>query len=213
MTFPLITVAAVNGHGMSTAMIRLTAAFAGGMLLALACDFRIMNADKGMMSMNEVSACRRCGPVHALRLERGLRPGNPHRSICTFSSCSQHRNTYHSLASSIQAHASRGTRANTQLLIGLPLPNSFATFLQMRLSGPVLRDTMLAKRWKQSELLAHGLIDEMVPEDKVLSRSIEVAKAEGTKIGLGTWGSIKVGWALQDQPAGQYFPNQVVLSG
>ncbi len=44
MTFPLVTVAAVNGH-----------AFAGGMLLALACDFRIMNSEKGMMSMNEVS--------------------------------------------------------------------------------------------------------------------------------------------------------------
>lgn len=63
----------------------------------------------------------------------------------------------------------------------------------MRLNGPVLRDTLLAKRWKQSELLAHGLIDEMVPEAKVLERSIEVATREGAKMGSGTWGAIKVG--------------------
>ncbi|CAK9783132.1 ClpP/crotonase [Cutaneotrichosporon oleaginosum] len=119
MTFPLVTVAAVNGH-----------AFAGGMLLALACDFRVMNGDKGMMSMNE-------------------------------------------------------------LLIGLPLPNSFGKFLQMRLSPTVLRDTMLAKRWKQTELLAHGLIDEIVPEAQVVPRAIEIATQEGTKVGLGSWGAIK----------------------
>lgn len=83
--------------------------------------------------------------------------------------------------------------ADGQLLIGLPLPNSFATFLQMRLSRPVLRDTMLAKRWKQSELLAEGLIDEVVPEAQVVPRAIAVATQEGAKIGLGTWGAIKDG--------------------
>lgn len=55
MTFPLVTVAAVNGH-----------AFAGGMILALACDFRIMNADKGMMSMNEVGCRCVAGPAVAV---------------------------------------------------------------------------------------------------------------------------------------------------
>lgn len=62
----------------------------------------------------------------------------------------------------------------------------------MRLNGPALRDTLLAKRWTQPELLKHGLIDEAVPADKVLPRALEVAKAEGAKVGLGTWGSIKV---------------------
>ena len=31
------------------------AAFAGGMVLALACDYRIMTSGKGLMCMNEVS--------------------------------------------------------------------------------------------------------------------------------------------------------------
>jgi enoyl-CoA hydratase/carnithine racemase len=65
--------------------------------------------------------------------------------------------------------------------------------LQMRLSPTVLRDTMLAKRWKQSELLEHGLIDEAVPAAQVLPRSIELATQEGAKVGLGTWGTIKDG--------------------
>lgn len=30
-------------------------AFAGGMVLALACDFRLINSGKGLMCMNEVS--------------------------------------------------------------------------------------------------------------------------------------------------------------
>ncbi|GMK56395.1 hypothetical protein CspeluHIS016_0302350 [Cutaneotrichosporon spelunceum] len=121
MTFPLVTVAAVNGH-----------AFAGGMILALACDFRIMNADKGMMCMNE-------------------------------------------------------------LLIGLPLPNSFASFLELRLAKPALRDTMLAKRWTQSELLAHGLIDGVAPPADVVARSIALGEQEGAKVGAGVWGEIKDG--------------------
>lgn len=44
MTFPLITIAAINGH-----------CFAGGMLLALCCDYRLMTTGRGWMSMNEVS--------------------------------------------------------------------------------------------------------------------------------------------------------------
>jgi enoyl-CoA hydratase/carnithine racemase len=43
LTFPLPTISAMNGH-----------AFAGGFLLALAHDYRIMNSDKGFACMTEI---------------------------------------------------------------------------------------------------------------------------------------------------------------
>lgn len=43
LTFPLITIAAVKGH-----------CFAGGMLLALCCDYRLVTSGRGLWSMNEV---------------------------------------------------------------------------------------------------------------------------------------------------------------
>ncbi|BEI82254.1 hypothetical protein CcaverHIS002_0301220 [Cutaneotrichosporon cavernicola] len=43
LNYPLVTVAAISGH-----------CFAGGMLLALTCDFRIMGTKSGWMSMNEL---------------------------------------------------------------------------------------------------------------------------------------------------------------
>jgi len=41
--FPIPTVAAINGH-----------AFAGGAMMALACDFRVMNKEKGFICVNEI---------------------------------------------------------------------------------------------------------------------------------------------------------------
>ncbi|KAH8089045.1 ClpP/crotonase-like domain-containing protein [Filobasidium floriforme] len=43
LTFPLVTIAAINGH-----------AFAGGFLLALCCDYRLMTDGKAWCCMNEV---------------------------------------------------------------------------------------------------------------------------------------------------------------
>lgn len=39
LTFPLVTIAAINGH-----------AFAGGMILAFCCDYRVITGGKAMMS-------------------------------------------------------------------------------------------------------------------------------------------------------------------
>ncbi len=43
LAFPAVTVAAINGH-----------AYAGGAMLALACDFRVMRADRGYLCLPEV---------------------------------------------------------------------------------------------------------------------------------------------------------------
>ncbi|KAG8886833.1 hypothetical protein FRB98_000915, partial [Tulasnella sp. 332] len=43
LTFPIPTIAAMNGH-----------AFAGGYLMALACDYRVMTSGKAWASMNEI---------------------------------------------------------------------------------------------------------------------------------------------------------------
>ncbi|MBA2323727.1 MAG: enoyl-CoA hydratase/isomerase family protein [Pseudonocardiales bacterium] len=42
LAFPTVTVAAINGH-----------AYAGGAMLALACDFRVMRADRGYLCLPE----------------------------------------------------------------------------------------------------------------------------------------------------------------
>ncbi|GFZ43328.1 hypothetical protein JCM24511_01048 [Saitozyma sp. JCM 24511] len=124
MTFPLVTVAAINGH-----------AFAGGMVLALSCDFRIMTSGRGLIA---------------------------------------------------------------QLAFGSPLPNSFGPFLAQRIPHPPhLRDTLLARRWKQSEALQIGLLDEIVDntqpgsDGKLLERALEIAQREAPKIAAGSWGAMK----------------------
>lgn len=43
LTFPVPTIAAINGH-----------AFAGGAMISICCDYRIMNKDKGFYCINEV---------------------------------------------------------------------------------------------------------------------------------------------------------------
>ncbi|KAK8865663.1 hypothetical protein IAR55_000808 [Kwoniella newhampshirensis] len=122
LTFPLMTVAAINGH-----------AFAGGMILALCCDYRIITSGKGYLCMNEVQ-------------------------------------------------------------FGSPLPNSFNALLSLRIPHPQQqRDTLLARRWTQKELLDMGLVDEVVDLPEVVTRAVQVGQREGIKVAAGSWGAIKRG--------------------
>jgi enoyl-CoA hydratase/carnithine racemase len=86
-----------------------------------------------------------------------------------------------------------------QLTFGSPLPNSFGPFLSLRIPHPPhLRDTLLARRWKQSEAVEIGLLDEVVDdtgegkEGAVVKRAMEIARREAPKVGAGSWGAIKV---------------------
>ncbi|OCF32917.1 enoyl-CoA hydratase/isomerase [Kwoniella heveanensis BCC8398] len=124
LTFPLVTIAAINGH-----------AFAGGMILALSCDYRIMTSGKGYLCMNE-------------------------------------------------------------LAFGSPLPNSFNALLALRIPNlQQQRDTLMARRWTQPELLKMGLLDEIVePGPGALDdKAVELGVREGGKIAAGSWGAIKRG--------------------
>lgn len=79
-----------------------------------------------------------------------------------------------------------------EIFLGLPMPNSFATWLRMRLPYQALRETMLGKRWFQKELLAAGMVDEIAEPDQVVPKAIEIGTREGAKVGGGSWGAIKV---------------------
>lgn len=94
---------------------------------------------------------------------------------------------------------------NPQLTFSSPLPNSFAPILSQRIPHPQhLRDTLLARRWKQSEALSMGILDEVVDDaneaseaggeghGKLVKRAIEVGVREGVKVGPGSWGAMKV---------------------
>ena len=77
------------------------------------------------------------------------------------------------------------------------MPNSFSSILKLRIPHPThLRDTLLAKRWTQAELLQAGLVDEVVDGGKLMNVAVERAVKEGAKIGAGAWGAIKVSGTL-----------------
>lgn len=82
MTFPLITIAAVNGHGKRCSDpfrprlgdADVGTAFAGGMVMALACDYRIMTTGKGLMCMNEVCPISPSPNVHLIQDRTAHKP-------------------------------------------------------------------------------------------------------------------------------------------
>jgi enoyl-CoA hydratase/carnithine racemase len=70
LTFPIPTVACLNGH-----------AFAGGCMFAMAHDFRVMRSDRGYICMNEVDIPGPLSPgMHAL-LNAKIPPGTPIRVL------------------------------------------------------------------------------------------------------------------------------------
>jgi enoyl-CoA hydratase/carnithine racemase len=80
-----------------------------------------------------------------------------------------------------------------QLAFGSPLPSSFSALLRLKILDPNhLRDTLLAHRWTQAQLVEAGLVDEVVEHEKLLDRALERGREEGKKVGSGAWGSIKV---------------------
>lgn len=70
LAFPLPTVAAIGGH-----------AFAGGMLLALAHDLRVMRADRGYLCLPEVTFKAVFSPGMIALLQARMTPQVAHRAI------------------------------------------------------------------------------------------------------------------------------------
>lgn len=72
LCFPRITVAAVNGH-----------AFAGGLMLALAHDLRLMRADRGFLCLPEVDLGLPLQPGMTALIAARLRKQTAHEAIVT----------------------------------------------------------------------------------------------------------------------------------
>ncbi len=70
VVFPVPTVAAINGH-----------AFAGGALLAAACDYRVMREDRGWLCMSEVDVGVPIDPALMALLEAKLAPNTLRSSV------------------------------------------------------------------------------------------------------------------------------------
>jgi enoyl-CoA hydratase/carnithine racemase len=72
LAFPRITVAAINGH-----------AFAGGLMLALAHDLRVMRADRGFLCLPEIDLRLNLQPGMTALIQAKLRRQVAHEAIVT----------------------------------------------------------------------------------------------------------------------------------
>ncbi len=72
LSSPLVTVAALNGH-----------AFAGGAMLALACDFRVMRQDRGFFCIPEIDLGMPLPPGPVALIQARLPKQTAHEAIVT----------------------------------------------------------------------------------------------------------------------------------
>ncbi len=81
-----------------------------------------------------------------------------------------------------------------QVDFGAAFPPQFGALLAHHITDrQILRAVALGKRFTPPELLAAKIVDETVDGARVVERAIEVAQEEGGKVGLGSWGGIRVG--------------------
>jgi enoyl-CoA hydratase/carnithine racemase len=108
--FPTATIAAINGH-----------AFAAGAMVALACDARVMRADRGFVCLPEVD-------------------------------------------------------------LGLPFTPGMTALLSARLPAATAHEALTTgRRYPAEDALPAGLVDEVVPDDRVVPAAVERATALATK--------------------------------
>jgi len=92
----------------------------------------------------------------------------------------------------------KGMMCMNEISFGSPLPNSFASLLNLRIPHPQhIRNTLLGHRFSQKDLIGMGLVDEVVDdvgegkEGGLMRRAVEVGEREGVRVGFGVWGVIK----------------------
>ena len=100
--------------------------------------------------------------------------------------------------------------ADTQLLIGEPIPSDVSNVLKARISPVYWTKVIMAHRWTAQEALATGIIDETVDNDgpnagNLLKRAKEMALEKAPLVHTGVWGAIKAGISVPvtDKPIRQ----------
>jgi enoyl-CoA hydratase/carnithine racemase len=85
----------------------------------------------------------------------------------------------------------------SQIDFGAPFPPFFGSVLKHKLPTPtVLREVSLGKRFTAPELLAVGVVDQIIPSSELREKGLKFAEEIGKKSAQGPWGAIKVRLSL-----------------